>query len=102
MPGFTEEAGRPDFLNVDGVQCRRRGSGREPMIRDWLRSLRKYLLYSTAALLAVAGGAPAPNPGDRKGPPGKTRAGIQEMKAVIPADGLTAAPGGDAQTAAPR
>jgi phosphate-selective porin OprO/OprP len=58
------------------------------MIRDWLRNLRKYLLYSTAALLTVAGGARAQNPDDVKSRLEATERELQELKAMIRANGL--------------
>ena len=36
------------------------------MIRDWLRDLRKYLIWSTATLLVVTGSVRAQNPEDLK------------------------------------
>ncbi len=67
------------------------------MIRDWLRNLRKHLLYTTAVLLAVAGSARAQNPDDLKGRLEAQEREIQELKTMIRAGAIQPAAAADAK-----
>ena len=67
------------------------------MIRDWLRNVRKYLIYTTAGLLAVAGSSRAQAPDDVNARLAAQERQIQELKAMIQANGIHPAAAADAK-----
>ena len=67
------------------------------MTRDWLRHVRKYLIWSTAALAITTGSARAQAPDDLKTRLEAQEREIQELKAMVRANSVQPAAAADAK-----